>query len=258
MPTAAEVEHTVLTAFPDLYAVLGVSKEASPNEIKKAYHKRALFLHPDKNTSSRATEAFKCVNTASEVLSDEEKRARYDAAGGGKDGLKHAMEEQASFPLAALLVGIAIWYRPMVDPVEEVAHMVSKVQAERAKQPQPTRSPEPWRRRSLWRMLKLAAMCAVLIVALAVDGFDRRKTDLVGFKFSPAGPYTVPATVKLPLASGALGKGKKKKASAMTTIFVGSESIKQRYQETLPRDVAQSALRQLKIACASAVTAARG
>ena len=66
----------------DYYEILGVSKSASDDEIKKAYRKLAVKYHPDKNPGDKEAEAkFKEINEAHDVLSDKQKRARYDQFG---------------------------------------------------------------------------------------------------------------------------------------------------------------------------------
>lgn len=74
--------------FIDYYNILGVGKQANPEEIKKAYRKLARKLHPDLNPNDKdAHKKFQQINEANEVLSDPEKRKKYDAY--GKDW-KHA------------------------------------------------------------------------------------------------------------------------------------------------------------------------
>ncbi len=69
------------------YDVLGVSKTATADEIKKAYRKLAMKHHPDKNKGDKASEAkFKEVSAAYEVLSDEKKRKNYDTFGSAEAG----------------------------------------------------------------------------------------------------------------------------------------------------------------------------
>ena len=69
--------------FKDYYEALGVAKDASPDEIKKAFRKSARKYHPDINTEAGAEARFKDVNEAYEVLKDSEKRAAYDGLRAG-------------------------------------------------------------------------------------------------------------------------------------------------------------------------------
>src|SRR5947209_4817862 len=80
----------------DLYEVLGVKKDASAEDIKKAYRKLARQYHPDRNPGDKQAESrFKEVQEAYDVLSDQSKRTNYDrfgsaeprsAPGGGRGG----------------------------------------------------------------------------------------------------------------------------------------------------------------------------
>jgi len=65
----------------DYYEILGISKKATAQEIKSAYRKQALEWHPDRNKTAEATERFKAINKAYEVLSDSKKRETYDQYG---------------------------------------------------------------------------------------------------------------------------------------------------------------------------------
>jgi curved DNA-binding protein CbpA len=62
----------------DYYAVLGVERTVSEPALRKAYKRRAMKVHPDKNSAPKATDAFKKVNAAMACLTDADKRRVYD------------------------------------------------------------------------------------------------------------------------------------------------------------------------------------
>ena len=80
-------------AYIDYYKILGVDKSASQNDIKKAFRKLARKYHPDLNPNDpSAKDKFQEINEANEVLSDPEKRKKYDEYG---EHWKHADEFEA-------------------------------------------------------------------------------------------------------------------------------------------------------------------
>lgn len=103
----------------DPYEILGVSKDASQDEIKKAFRKLSLKWHPDKQVGKpekevkEAEERFKEINAANEVLSDPEKRAQYDqfkefGGMGGRQGYTDPFEEMIREMQAAAFGGFSM------------------------------------------------------------------------------------------------------------------------------------------------------
>ncbi|MCJ1319957.1 hypothetical protein MMC15_005293 [Xylographa vitiligo] len=85
------------TAF---YEILGLEKTVSDAEIKKAYRKLSLLTHPDKNGYDGADEAFKMVSRAFQVLSDADKKSKYDQFGGDPDNRFGSGAASASSPFS--------------------------------------------------------------------------------------------------------------------------------------------------------------
>lgn len=111
----------------DYYEVLGVSKGASADEIKKAYRKMAIKYHPDKNPGDKeAEEKFKEAAEAYDVLSDADKRARYDKFGHsmGPQGFGGAAVAAVSTVVAAcrwrIFLLISATYSVMVSAADSV------------------------------------------------------------------------------------------------------------------------------------------
>lgn len=94
----------------DYYSILGVSRDASESEIKKAYKKLAMKYHPDKQNGKseaekkEAEEKFKEINEANDVLSDSKKRANYDRFGSA-DGIADEFEATSPFDMFARFHG---------------------------------------------------------------------------------------------------------------------------------------------------------
>ena len=78
----------------DYYQTLGVSKQSSDEEIKKAYRKLAMKYHPDRNKGDKeAEERFKKINEAYAVLSDKDKRKQYDMFGAAGFSQRFSQED---------------------------------------------------------------------------------------------------------------------------------------------------------------------
>lgn len=85
------VEEILSIKQTDYYKVLKVEKDASDVEIKKSYRKLAIKLHPDKNKHPKASEAFKVIAKAFEILGDDSKRKIYDMTGSDPDSRSAGM-----------------------------------------------------------------------------------------------------------------------------------------------------------------------
>jgi curved DNA-binding protein len=83
--------------YKDYYKILGVDKKATTEEIKKAYRKLARKYHPDVNEDKNAEDKFKEINEANEVLTDPQKRAKYDQLGSSWNAYQQGGAGDAGF-----------------------------------------------------------------------------------------------------------------------------------------------------------------
>lgn len=121
----ARLLRMTMAAKRDYYEILGVSKTATPDEMKKAYRKLALEWHPDKNKSAGANDKFKEINEAYSVLSDAQKREKYDqfghsafAPGSGMGGGGNPWGGQGPFSYTYSSGGSPFGGSDFVDPFE--------------------------------------------------------------------------------------------------------------------------------------------
>merc|ERR1719197_2260598 len=105
-------------AHGDLYEVLGVARTASPSEIRKAYHKLAKEVHPDKEGGD--TVKFQEVNHAHDILSDAEKRSLYDKY--GEEGLERGAPGGASDLFSSMFGSTAS--RPQKRKTKDTVHVL--------------------------------------------------------------------------------------------------------------------------------------
>lgn len=93
--------------FKDYYQTLGIARTASEKEIKSAYRKLARQYHPDVNKDPKATERFKLINEAYEVLSDPKKREKYDQLGADWERIEREQEYARQYQTQAGQAGAA-------------------------------------------------------------------------------------------------------------------------------------------------------
>lgn len=107
-------EHT------DLYDVLGLTPDATPDEIRRAYKTMAFKYHPDKNKQPGAEDRFKKITYANEILSNPEKKDIYDRY--GEEGLNSGFGDNDMDPMAELLRKM---HQPQRNPVMQMPYEIS-------------------------------------------------------------------------------------------------------------------------------------
>lgn len=100
------IDKSLSTEGLSLYRALGLEKGATESEVKKAYYKKALKCHPDKNPEPSAAEEFKTISKANDVLRDEKKRKIYDKL--GSRGM--AISDQIGVDNTEMLIKYDRWY----------------------------------------------------------------------------------------------------------------------------------------------------
>jgi DnaJ-class molecular chaperone len=101
--------------YKDYYKTLGVSRTASEKEIKSAYRRLAREFHPDVNKDPRATDRFKQINEAYEVLSDSKKRSKYDQLGADWERIEREQEFARQYQAQAGQAGGAAGFGDFSD-----------------------------------------------------------------------------------------------------------------------------------------------
>jgi len=118
---------------PDLYKILKVKCDATPDEITAAYRKLALKWHPDRNPGdAKAAEKFKDVKDAYDVLIDPERRARYDATGDTSTGDRRQADELFQVLHRALVDAVAgaTMSGVPIEDADVIGHMTAAIAGE--------------------------------------------------------------------------------------------------------------------------------